>query len=64
MRKELKAWQIKFKVIAIVLFLLCFSTGIITHAQTIYPTPKGLNPSQDYEVTVNGKKTFVYATKQ
>jgi hypothetical protein len=62
MIKKLRAEQIGFKVIVLVLFPCCFFLGTITHAQTIYPTPKGLHPSQDYEVTVNGKKTFVYAS--
>jgi hypothetical protein len=44
--------------------LLCSSILLVltANAQTIYPTPDGLNPSRDYEVTVNGKKTFVYAS--
>ncbi|HLL43381.1 MAG TPA: hypothetical protein VK369_09595, partial [Segetibacter sp.] len=62
MIKTLRAEQIEFKLIVLLLFQCCLSTGIITHAQTIYPTTKGLHPSQDYEVTVNGKKAFVYAS--
>jgi hypothetical protein len=60
MMKKLPAEQNGFKLIALLFFQCCFFSGTTVHAQTIYPTTKGLNPSQDYEVTVNGKKTFVY----
>jgi hypothetical protein len=39
----------------------CVFTGLITHGQNIYPIPKGIKPSPDYEVFINGKKAFVYA---
>ncbi|GEO11898.1 glycosyl hydrolase family 28 protein [Segetibacter aerophilus] len=62
MIKKLLAEQIEFKLEVSMLFLCFLSTAIITDAQTIYPTTKGLTASQDYEVTVNGKKVFVYVS--
>ncbi len=44
------------------LLLLFFFAGLFTSAQTIYPIPNGLMPSNEYDVTVNGKKAFVYAS--
>jgi hypothetical protein len=43
------------------LFTLLFLFSI-TQAQTLYPEPASLKPSEDYEVFVNGKKAFVYAS--
>jgi hypothetical protein len=44
---------------ATILFLLLASE---IAAQTVYPEPAGLTPSADYEVYVNSKKAFVYAS--
>jgi hypothetical protein len=63
MIKKLRAQKTLFKYLRILLVLqACILSSTVPQAQTLYPAPQGLKPSEDYEVLVNGKKAFVYAS--
>lgn len=49
--------------LALSVMILAFIYPTTIDAQvTIYPSPAGLAPSPDYQVTINGREAFVYAS--
>ncbi len=62
MIKKIRLTVTVFKyIVSFIFFQTCFLQPLLAQVN-LYSAPQGLKPSEDYEVLVNGKKTFVYAS--